>query len=154
MLASNAGMALNNTHNWNRDYGEQARRKTRKLMRILRRTSVYANASMNDAKCSNPDSDTVVTSGWSANESLEFDPRPIDTDEQSSNSSLKAANTEAPCRSVFSSRHSYPFLRSKCGSHVQLYDSRPKHHLEYVHLRYASGESQHSKPRSTDAEYE
>ena len=103
---------MNNTHNWNRDYGEQAWRKTRTLMWILHRTSVYANACMNDAKYSNPDSDTAVTSGWSANESLEFDPRPIDTDEQSSNSSLKAANTEARRRSAYSSRHSYPFLRS------------------------------------------
>ena len=112
MLAGNAGMTKGNTHNWNRDYGEQAWRKTRKLMWILHRTSVYANVSMNDAKCSNPDSDTAVISGWSANESLEFDPRLIDTDEQSSNSSLKAANTEAPCRSAYSSRLSYPFLRS------------------------------------------
>jgi len=103
---------MNNTHNWNGDYREQAWRKTRTLMWILHRTSVYANASMNDAKCSNLDSDNAVTSGWSANESLEFDPRPIDTDEQSSNSSLKAANTEAPCRSAYSSRHSYQFLRS------------------------------------------
>jgi len=68
-------------------------------MWILHRASVYANVSMNDAKYSNPESDTAVTSGWSANESLEFDPGPIDTDEQSSNSSLQAANTEARCRS-------------------------------------------------------
>jgi hypothetical protein len=112
MLVSNAGMTKNNTHNWNRDYGEQALRKTRNLMWILHRTSVYVNASMNDTKCSNMESDTAVISGWSANESLEFDPSPIDTDEQSSNSSLTAANTEAPCRSAYSSRHSYPFLRS------------------------------------------
>jgi len=105
-------MTMNNTRNWNGDYMEQAWRKTRKLMWILHRTSAYANASMNDAKCSNPDSDTAVTCGWSANDSLEFDPRPIDTDDQSSNSSLKAANTEAQCRSAYSSRHSHPFLRS------------------------------------------
>jgi hypothetical protein len=50
---------------------------------------VYVHASMNDVERSSPESDTVMTTGWSANESLEFDPRPIDTGEQSSTSCQK-----------------------------------------------------------------
>lgn len=98
-LASNVEATINNTHNWNRVLRVQVRNKTGMLIWIWHMESVYVHASMKHVERSYPDSDTAMTTGWSANENLEFDPRPIDTGEQSPTSSHKTVNTQVSVRS-------------------------------------------------------